>query len=379
MQKIRLFTPGPTMVSPEAMLAMAQPLDHHRTSGFRDALKDCVELLRYVYRTEATPMVVTGSGTAAMEAAMLGCCKPDGKTLVCHAGKFGERWRDILVRFNLPHVDYEKEYGQGFSPDEVAAKLKEHSDISAVIFVHSETSTATVSDAQGIAKVCRDHNVLCMVDGITSIGAIPFKMDEWGIDVGVTGSQKAMMLPPGLGIVALSDRAWETIDSHQAPTYYNDLKAYRKSMEKFDTPYTPNNQMVSGLKFTLTQIKETGIDNIWANTALLAKATRAAVEALGLKVFSDAPVDSVTAVCVPDGVDEAQWRKDLRGMYGIHCAGGQGHIKGKIIRLNHMGYVDAVDTVGAIAALEWTLAKQGYKFEAGAGTGAFGKVIQAAS
>ncbi|MFQ5430099.1 MAG: pyridoxal-phosphate-dependent aminotransferase family protein [Phycisphaerae bacterium] len=375
MNKLRLFTPGPTMVSPEAMLAMARPLDHHRTTGFRETLRECVELLRHVLQTETTPLVVTGSGTAAMEAAILGCCKPDAKTLVCHAGKFGERWRDILVRFNLPHVEYEQEYGLGFKVTGVAERFKQHPDIRAVIFVHSETSTAARSDCEGIARLCREHGALCLVDGITSIGAIPFKMDAWGVDIAVTGSQKAMMLPPGLGIVAVSDRAWEVIDSHQAPAYYNDLKAYRKSMEKFDTPYTPNNQMVGGLKYTLSQIKETGIDNVCAHTARLAQGTRAAAEAIGLKVFAKDPVDSVTALVVPDGVDEARLRKDLRSKHGIHCAGGQGHLKGKIIRLNHMGYVDAVDTVGAIAALEWCLAEQGYAFELGAGTTAFMRAL----
>jgi len=234
-----------------------------------------------------------------------------------------------------------------------------------------------VSDAQGIAKACRDHGALCMVDGITAIGAIPFKMDEWGIDIAVTGSQKALMLPPGLGITAVSNRAWEVIDSHQTESYYLDLKRYRKSMEKNDTPFTPNNQMVSGLKFTLQQIVDEGIENLWARTAKLAGATRTALEAMGLRIFAKDPVDSVTGVCVPEGVDEGRWRKDLRAKYGIHAAGGQAHLKGNVIRLNHMGYVDAVDTVGAIAALEWTLADQGYKFEMGAGTGAFGKAIQA--
>lgn len=377
MAKLRLFTPGPTMVSPEAMLAMARPLAHHRTAGFRETLKECVELLKYVLRTEQTPMVVTGSGTAAMEAGIVGCCKPDAKTLVCHAGKFGERWRDILVRFNLPHVEYQQDYGRGFKAEMIAEKFKQHADIKAVVFVHSETSACSLSEARGIAKVCRDRDALCIVDGITSIGVLPFEMDEWGIDVAVTGSQKALMLPPGLGIVALSPRAWEVVDSHQAPAYYNDLRAYRKSMENFDTPYTPNNQMIGGLKFTLTQIRQEGIANIWTRCALLAAATRSAVEALGMKVFAADPADSVTGVIVPDGVDEGRWRKTLRDMYGVHCAGGQGHLKGKIIRLNHMGYVDAVDTVGAIAALEWTLAEQGYRFEPGAGTAAFSRVIQA--
>ncbi|MBN2560897.1 MAG: alanine--glyoxylate aminotransferase family protein [Phycisphaerae bacterium] len=377
MMKLRLFTPGPTMVSPEALLEMAQPLDHHRTAGFRKTLEECVGMLGYVIGTSTRPLVVTGSGTAAMEAAIVGCCKKDSKTLVCHAGKFGERWRDILLAFGIPHIEYQQEYGYGFKAEAVGQKFKEHPDIKAVILVHSETSACALSEAQGIAKLCRQHDALCLIDGITSIGTLPFKMDEWGIDIAVTGSQKALMLPPGLGIVAVSDRAWKVIDSHQPPAYYNDLKMYRKSMEGFDTPYTPNNQMVNGLKYTLSKIKEEGIENVWARTALLAKATRAAVEALGLRVFAKDPVDSVTGVCVPDGVDEGKWRKDMRAKYGIHCAGGQGHLKGNIIRLNHMGYVDAVDTVGAIAAMEWTLADQGYKFDMGAGTGAFGKVIAA--
>jgi aspartate aminotransferase-like enzyme len=365
------------MVSPEALLAMAQPLDHHRTAGFRETLKECVDLLAYVLGTKTRPLVLTGSGTQAMESAIIGCCKKDALALVCHAGKFGERWRDILKVYEIPHVEYQQEYGYGFKAEAVAEKLKHNPGIKAVIFVHSETSTCAVSEARGIAKVCRDNGALCLVDGITSIGTIPFKMDEWGIDIAVTGSQKALMLPPGLGIVAVSDRAWQVIDSHQAPAYYNDLKKYRKSLEGNDTPYTPNNQMINGLKYTLTQIKEEGIENVCARTARLAKATRAAVEALGLELFARDPVDSVTAVVVPDGVDEGKWRKDLRNKYGIHCAGGQGSMKGNIIRLNHMGYVDAVDTVGAIAALEWTLAEQGYKFDMGTGTGAFGRVIQA--
>ncbi len=377
MNKLRLFTPGPTMVSPEAMLAMAQPLDHHRTSGFREMLKECTGLLRYAFQTETDPFVVTGSGTAAMEAGILGCCRPDAKTLVCHSGKFGERWRDMLQRFTLPHVEYQLEYGQGFKAEAVAGRLADDSDIKAVIFVHSETSTCAVSEAQGIAGVCRDRGVLCLVDGITSIAALPFKMDEWGFDIAVTGSQKALMLPPGLAVIAASGRAWEVIDSHQAPTFYNDLKAYRKSLGSYDTPYTPNNQMVRGLLFTLNQIKAFGIENVWSRTARLAKATRAAVQALGLELFAADPVDSATAVRVPAGVDEGKWRKTMRAKYGVHCAGGQGSMKGNIIRLNHMGYVDEVDTVGAIAAMEWTLAEQGYKFEPGAGTGAFGMAISA--
>jgi len=376
MMKLRLFTPGPTMVSPEALLTMAQPLDHHRTAGFRATLKECVDLLAYVLGTKVRPLVITGSGTAAMEAAIVGCCKKDAKTLVCHAGKFGERWRDVLKVFGLPYVEYQQEYGFGFKADGVAKKLKENPDVKVVIFVHSETSTCAVSDAQGIAKVCREHGALCMVDGITAIGPLPFKMDEWGIDVAVTGSQKALMLPPGLGIVAVSDRAWEVVDSHKPPCYYNDLKRYRKSMADNDTPYTPNNQMVNGLKYTLSKIKEDGIENVWARTTKLAGATRAAVQALGLTLFARDPVDSVTGINTPPGLDDDKLRKTLRSKHGVHLAAGQGDMKGKMFRINHMGYVDAVDTVGAIAAMEWVLAELGYKFQLGAGVTAVMKAHQ---
>ena len=376
MMKLRLFTPGPTMVSPEALLEMAYPLDHHRTSGFKEMLKECTDLLAYVYQTSAKPLVLTGSGTAAMEGAILGCCKPDTKTLVCHSGKFGERWVKILKRFKLPHVEYKQEYGRGFKAEGVAQQLKANPDVKAVILVHSETSTCAVSECEGIGKACKAAGALLLVDGITSIGAIPFKMDEWGVDVAVTGSQKALMLPPGLAFAAVSDRAWQVIESHDATTFYNCLKAFKKSQADSDVPWTPNNQLVRGLRYTLRQIKAEGIENVWKRTAALARGTRAAAKALGLSLYAADPVDSVTGLNIPAGVEDDKWRKTLRSKFGIHVAAGQGELKGKMIRLNHMGYVDEVDTAGAIAAMEWTLAEQGYKFEMGAGVTAFMKAVQ---
>jgi aspartate aminotransferase-like enzyme len=371
MMKLRLFTPGPTMVSPEVMLEMAQPLDHHRTPGFKEMLKECTELLAYVYQTSAQPLVLTGSGTAAMEGAILGCCRPDAKTLVCHAGKFGERWQKVLTKFKLPHIELKQPYGHGIKAEMVADALKKNGDVKAVIFVHSETSTCAVSEAQGIAKACRERDALCLVDGITSIGTIPFKMDEWGIDVGVTGSQKSLMLPPGLAFAAVSERAWKVIESHEAPCFYNDLRAYRKSQKDSDVPWTPNNQLVRGLRYTLRQIKAETIEGVWKRSARLAAGTRAAFKAMGMTMYAADPVDSVTGVNVPAGVDDGAWRKSLRSKYGIHIASGQGELKGSMVRVNHMGYVDDVDTVGMIAAMEWTLAEQGYKFELGAGVKAF--------
>jgi aspartate aminotransferase-like enzyme len=258
----------------------------------------------------------------------------------------------------------------------VAKALDADRKIDTVIMVHSETSTAAVSDVAGIAQLTRERKALLVVDGITAIGAIPARMDEWGVDAYVTGSQKALMLPPGLALVAVSDRAWERIDSGKMPILYNDLKAYRKSLETFDSPYTPNVSLFRGAVHSLRGIKERTLEAIWVETALLAKATRAAGEAMGLKVFASDPVDSVTALVVPEGVDEGALRKTMRGRYGFQIAGGQGKLTGKIIRFSHMGYVDAFDTLGVLAALEMTLHGQGYRrFALGAGVAAAQRVF----
>lgn len=374
--KLRLFTPGPTMVPEDVMLEMARPLDHHRTPAFKEMMKECVEGLKYVFQTTtATPLVLTGSGTAAAEAAILGCCLPGKKALVAHCGKFGERWRDVCKRFRIEMAEVTQPYGTGIKGADVAAALKKHEGVGAVIFVHSETSTAALSDAQGIAKAARDAGALVIVDGITSIGAIPFKMDDWGIDVAITGSQKALMLPPGLGILCVGPKAWSVVDTFDPPAYYNNLKAYRKSMAEFDTPYTPNNQLVRGLVQALRMIRGETIEGVWSRTTRLASGMRAAIKAIGLELFAADPVDSVTAIKAPAGIDEGKWRKDMRARFGIHCAGGQGDMKGKMIRMNHMGYVDEVDTLGAVAAMEWTLASQGFKFTLGAGTTAFQRSV----
>jgi len=379
MPKLRLFTPGPTMVPEEIMLEMARPLDHHRTAGFKEMMKEAAENLKYVFQTtQATPLIITGSGTAAMEAAMVGCCAPGKKVLVAHCGKFGERWRDVCKRFKMEFVEVTAPYGHGIKAEQVAEGIKKAGGgFGSIICVHSETSTAAVSDVAAIAQVARQNDLLMMVDGITSVGAIPFKMDEWGIDVVVTGSQKALMLPPGLGILGVGPRAWQVVDTFDPPCYYNSLKAYRKSAADNDSPYTPNNQLIRGLVKSLQMIRAEGLENVWARSARLAKATRAAIQAMGVELFAADPADSVTALKVPAGIDEGKWRKEMRSRFGIHAAAGQGDMKGSVVRFNHMGYVDEIDTLGAIAAMEWTLADQGFKFTLGSGTAAFQRAIAA--
>jgi aspartate aminotransferase-like enzyme len=380
MMKVRLFTPGPTMVPEDLMLEMARPMEHHRTAFFREVAKELHELLQYLFQTKAKCLTFTGSGTSAMEGAIVGCCPPGHKALVVDNGKFAERWVKVCTTFGIEHTRLPLPMGVGAKVADIQKALDADPKIDTVILVHSETSTAALSDVEGIARLTQRRNALLVVDGITAVGALPVKMDEWGVDAYVTGSQKALMLPPGLAFAAISDRAWQRIDSGKMPTLYNDLKAYRKSMETWDSPFTPNVSLVRGAVYSLRKIKQRGLENIWVETALMARATRAAAVAMGLEIFPKDPVDSVTAVTVPAGVDEAALRKTMRGKYGFQIAGGQGDLVGKIIRFSHMGYVDSFDTLGVIAALEMTLYGQGYrKFALGAGLTAAHRVFTEAA
>ena len=369
MKKIRLFTPGPVMVPEDVLLHMAQPMEHHRTKFYRDMLADVTEHLEYLFQTEkANPLVITGSGTAAGEASIVSAIHPGkNKAVNLNNGKFGERWGKICKALGIDVLDRDIEWGTGADAALLEKLMDEDPAIDTVICVHSETSTATRTDIEALAKVTQKRDALLIVDCITSCGCLPFKFDEWGIDMAFTGSQKALMLPPGLGIVCVSPRAWRRIDEADCRAFYNDLKAYRKSVRTWDNPYTPANTLVLGLQKVLQGIKERGLENIWAHTRMLADATRAAVSAMGLQLYSKCPVDSVTAICVPKGVDEAALRKTMRGTHGMQIAGGQGDIKGKVIRIGHMGYLDAGDTLAVIGALELTLKGQGYGVELGVG------------
>lgn len=377
MPKLRLFTPGPTMVPEEVLLEMARPIEHHRTQMYRDWLKECTENLQYLFQTKSTCLTLTGSGTAAAEGAIVSMAPPGRRVLVCHGGKFAERWRDVCRRFKIDHVEYEYEYGRGAGVDVVADHLKKDPKIGAVITVHSETSTCALTDVKAIAALTRERDCLMMTDCITSVGCLPFKMDEWGIDIAVTGSQKALMLPPGLGFVAVSERAWKVIESFEAPIFYNNLRAFKKSLADWDAPWTPANTLVRGLRVSLSMIRKEGLENVWARTARLAKATRAAAQAMGLTIFAKDPSDSVTGINTPANIDNDKWRKLMKSRYGVQLADGQGQLKGKMVRISHMGYVDDLDTLSAIAAMEMSLRELGYKCEPGIGVGAFMKTVGA--
>jgi aspartate aminotransferase-like enzyme len=376
MKKIRLFTPGPVGVPEEVLLEMARPFEHHRTPWFGKVMEDCTKQLQQLFLTRSDVLIFTGSGTAAMEGAIVGCNPPGSKALVIENGKFSQRWGIVCESFNIDCIRHEIEWGTAIDPQVIADYLKKDAKISSVIVVHSETSTATACDLQAIGKIVHDAGKLLLADCITSLGALPVRPDDWHIDVAVTGSQKALMLPPGLGVAAVGPRAWEVIEKNLSQsTYYLNYNAARKAGKKFDTPYTPALSLIRGLRMTTAMLLEEGLENVWKRVAAQAAATRAAAKAIGLGIFSKSPSDSVTAVTPPASIAEGDVRKALRERYGIHLAGGQDGVKGKIMRMSHMGYIDEIDTLGAIAALEQVLHRMGHGFDLGAGLAAAQKVF----
>ncbi len=375
MIKQRMFTPGPTDVPPEVLNEMALPIFHHRTEQFRKMFGQVNESLKKLLFTRNDVLTLSGSGTAAMESAIATLVPRGKKVLVANGGKFGERWAKVARVYGFDVDELKQEWGTAISPQEVKAKISSGGYAAAVI-THSETSTATAADIKGIAEVTRNTETLLLVDAITSAGALPLKQDEWGIDVIGIGSQKALMLPPGLAFVSVSEKAWKAAEQVKgAPVFYLNLKAYRKSLADSDVPYTPAITLIRGLQKSLSMIEAVGIEKLWTRIAVLAKATRTGCEAMGLKVYSRRPSDSVTAIWYPEGVDDT-FRKKIKSKYGCNVAGGQDDITGKVFRVNHMGWTDPLDTLGLIAAVEYTLADLGAKVQIGKGLAAAANVLK---
>jgi aspartate aminotransferase-like enzyme len=374
--KYRLFTPGPTSVPELTLLELAKPVHHHRTAEFRTLFAEVQTNLQYVYQTTNTVYTITGSGTAAFESALVTTMAPGAKALCVVNGKFAERWSAMCTTFGIEHKDIKLEYGIHVTAEQIANELKA-AKYDAVILVHSETSTATACDLEAIGKAVRaSGDTLLIVDGITSIGAIPFKMDEWGIDVAITGSQKALMLPPGLGFVALSPRAWAAAEKNKTQKdFYFDLKKYAKSIGDGDTPFTPANTLIEALRVSLKMVKDETIEGVWKRTHFTAEAFRQGAVALGMELFSQSPADSVSAIKYPAGVTDKDFRDQLKKKHNIHVAGGQGSMEGKIFRVNHMGYSDAYDALAVVAASEHVLKALGQPVKIGAGVAAAQQVL----
>jgi len=377
MKKTYLLAPGPTPVPETVNLEMAAPMVHHRTPQFSKIFGEAAEDAKYLFQTKQDVIILASTGTGGMESCITNLFSPGDKVLVVNGGKFGERWGKISQAYGLEPVWINVEWGQAVDVNKVKEALDKDKDIRAVLVQASETSTAVAHPIEALSKLTRDRDdVLLVVDGITGVGVFPLPMDEWGIDAIVTGSQKALQLPPGLALVALSDKAWRFADQSKCPHFYFDLKKERKNLADKTSAYTPAVSLVIGLRAVLKSFKEEGIENVHKRHNRLARATRAATQALGLKMVApDAPADSLTGVFLPDGIDGGKFVKSLRDDFGVTMAGGQDQWKGKVVRIAHLGYVDTFDTIVAIAAIEMALKKFGHAVELGKGVAAAQEIL----
>jgi aspartate aminotransferase-like enzyme len=374
--KQRLLTPGPSPVPEDTLLELAKPVFYHRSAQFRNLLAEVVEDLRYVFCTRNLVIPLTASGTGGMEAAVANCVPPGGKAICLISGRWGERWRNICKAFGVEVVSVTVPYGEAVRPEQLAQALAQHPDAVAVTATLSETATGVRNDIAWFGKLVAGTPAVLLVDSISGLGVTECRTDDWHIDVNVTGSQKALMLPPGLACLSVSEKAWRRIDQNPPLRgFYFDLKKYRESMKTWDMPFTPANTLLRALKVSLRQIRAEGLENVWARHARIAEAARAGMQAMGLELFAAVPVEGLTVAKVPPGIDGSALLTKLEKQYGMKLAGGQDTLKGKIIRLAHMGHADVFDVIGALSALELVLLEQGFQLEPGAGVAAAQRIF----
>ena len=366
MRKVRLLTPGPTPVPPEALLSMAEPIIHHRTPEFRRILGEVEEGLKYLFQTKNDVFIFASSGTGAMEGAVVNLLSPGEKAVVVQGGKFGERWAEICSVFGIETILIDVEWGRAVDPASIEQKLREDSNIKAVFTTLCETSTGVATDIETIGNLVVKSKAALVVDAISGLGAMDIQTDKWGVDVLVAGSQKGLMIPPGLGFVSVSEKAYALIKESKCPKYYFDFLKAKKSLDKTDTPFTPAISLIIALNKTLQIIKEEGLENLFKRHSLLARAMREAMKAIGLEIYAQSPADAVTSVKLPDEIDGTELVKKLRDAYGVGIADGQAHLKGKIFRIAHLGYMDRFDCLTAVAGVELVLKEMGYEFMPGA-------------
>jgi serine---pyruvate transaminase len=374
--KPRLLTPGPTPVPEETLLELAKPVTFHRSPDFRAVLGEVVEDLKYVFQTKNTVLVLTASGTGGMESAVSGVVAPGEKAILLISGRWGERWRGICKAFGVNIVPVEVPYGEAVQPAQLEKALAQHPDAVAVFATFSETSTGVRNDIEAFGKIVAKTPAVFCVDTISGLGVMECRTDAWHVDVNVTGSQKALMLPPGLAYVAVSDKAWAKIEKNTTGrNFYLDLRRYKAKIAENDTPYTPANTLIRAQRTSLKRLRAEGIENVWARHARVAAACRAGVQAMGLELFAKQPADGLTVIAVPQGVDGNAALSKLEKKYGLKLANGQDTLKGKIWRLAHMGYIDQFEVLAALAGLELVLLEAGYGVEPGAGVAAFQRAL----
>ncbi|MDR2035647.1 MAG: alanine--glyoxylate aminotransferase family protein [Coriobacteriales bacterium] len=381
MQKKYLMTPGPTPVPAEVLLAQAKPMIHHRTPEFNAVVRNSVEGLKYVFETtESDILIFSCSGTGAMESSIVNCFCAGDEILIAINGKFGQRMQLIAEAYGLEASVLEYGWQEVVDPRDIAAHLAAHPQTRGVVITQSETSSGVLNDVEAVGKIVREYpDCILIIDSITGIGAVECKTDEWGLDVVMTGSQKGLMLPPGLAAVSVSPKAWRAYERSTLPKYYFDWKKYLKSLGQDTTPFTPAVSLMIGLDVSLKMMREEGIDNVIARHSRLAEATRQGVEALGLELFAPAEGrgSAVTPVWVPEGIDGKELVKIMKNKHGVTIAGGQDEYTGRIIRIGHLGYFDDFDIIVTLSALEMALTELGYEFEPGSGIKAAESVLMA--
>ncbi|MBN2332349.1 MAG: alanine--glyoxylate aminotransferase family protein [Deltaproteobacteria bacterium] len=362
MKKQYLLAPGPTPVPPNVLQVMSMPILHHRAPAYKAIFEEVREGLKYLFQTQEEVLVFAASGTGAMEGSIANLFSPGDKVITVNGGKFGERWGQIAAGYGLEVLTIAVPWGTAVKPQEIADLLAREGNVRGVLIQASETSTGVMHPVKEIAEVIKSYDqTILVVDAITGVGVFDLPMDAWGLDVVVTGSQKALMLPPGLAFAAVSQKAWGFNKQSTLPRYYFDFAKELKNAQKGQNAYTPAVSLIIGLREVLKMIREEGLENVFARHERLASATRAGVQALGLELYApDAPSNAVTAVIAPEGVDGQDVVKVLRTTYGVTIAGGQDQAKGKIFRLAHLGYVDDLDVLTGLSALEMALMDLGY-------------------
>jgi serine---pyruvate transaminase len=369
-EKRYLMTPGPTPVPPQVLAAMALPIVHHRSPDFKPTYRQCLDRLKEVYRTQGEVLLYTASGTAGLESVVANLTSPGDRVVAVSAGYFGERWAEIARVYgcDVEHIAYE--WGETPSADDLAARLGELGGASAVLVTQSETSTGVVCDVRAFAAAAKDAGALVAVDAISSLGAIPCETDEWGLDSVVSGSQKALMSPPGLATVSVSDAAWKARERAAAPRFYLDWERTREAQEALDAAFTPAVSVVVALNVALGLILERGLEAAFEEHVRLGRACREGMKAMGLELFSPDEERSavVTAILTPDGVDAKELVLELRDRFGITVAGAHGELGTRMFRIGHIGYYDVLDITTALTAVEALLVERGAAIEPGAAT-----------
>ena len=375
-----LLIPGPTPVPVRVLAAMGKQMINHRGPSFSSIIKEIVEGVKWAYQTKNDVITLTTSGTGGMESAIVNFLSPGDKVLSLNIGAFGNRFAKIAKAYGADVDEVKFERGKAVDLKTVEDKLAADKDkkIKAVLVQQNETSTGVLNDIESIAKIIKKHGALIIVDAVSGLLTAPLKTDEWELDVVVSGSQKAFMVPPGLAFVAVSKKAWAAHENAKMPRFYFDFKAAMKFAEIGETPWTPAVSVIYGMQEAIRMLKEEGLENIYARHDKMSKAVRAGVKALGLKLLADDSVASkaVTAIFPPEGMDADALRKKIREKYGVVLAGGQEDLKGKVFRMGHLGYIDKMELIAAMAALEIELVELGSKIKQGAGVAAMEEILK---